>query len=462
MLARTVVQMALLTALATVFAFAHVADEPLEGDPAMYGTIAKTIVATGEWSRLTFNGESYFNKPPLHFWLNAAVFHVVAPTTFTAALVPCLLGVIDVLLLYVLCRQTLPGWQPAFLAALVYLTTPEVVHWGRGVHLETLVTLWVLLGLLAAHRSVRHPSAVLLLAAAAIGGWLAKGPQGLFPLLVAPILWRDAGVVGARLRSGWTLAAVVIAAGAVGAWIAGRWSETGFVATYFGEQIGHVLFVRGWFDRGPLWYVGKLLRTYWPWLPVALAGGVMLWRRRRTDVGARLWLAYLAVVMLVITAATVKKGRYLFQVYPALAALAGVALAAVAARVPRLPGWMASGAALAAAATLLLGGGDEPRPHVRDTLAVARRLPADATVLLTHDGQHGQPQVGKVLGFHAPPLVRSCRDDCAAEATPGAVIVARADEALRVAAAVAGAVTYRNDTLAIVDTTGGRVSGGGG
>ena len=81
------------------------------------------------------------------------------------------------------------------------MTTPEVAHWSRGVHLETLVTAWVLLGLLAAFHSVREPSGVLWLALAAIGGWFAKGPQGLFPVAVAVVLWARAGVLVRRAVS---------------------------------------------------------------------------------------------------------------------------------------------------------------------------------------------------------------------------------------------------------------------
>jgi 4-amino-4-deoxy-L-arabinose transferase-like glycosyltransferase len=52
---------------APVFDLARVAEDPLNGDPAMYATIARTIARTGEWTHLTFNGDPYLNKPPLYF-----------------------------------------------------------------------------------------------------------------------------------------------------------------------------------------------------------------------------------------------------------------------------------------------------------------------------------------------------------------------------------------------------------
>ncbi len=449
-------QVVVLAAIATIVALANLADvasKPLEGDSAMYGTIAKTIAATGEWRRLTFNGEPYFNKPPLHFWSNALVLLLLPPTGVSVALVPSLLGVVDTLVLYALCRATLVGSETAFFAGLVFLTTPEVVHWGRGVRLETLLTLWMLLGLWAAYRSVARPSAVLWLGMAAAGGWLTKGPQGLLPLAVAPVLWFRAGVLWARLGSRWMLGALGVCLGVIVAWAVLRSVEPGFVRTYFGSQVMEVLLVGGWFERGPFWYVGKLLRTYWPWLPLAGGGLVLLWRQRDERLGAWLWIACTVVIFFVISAAAVKKGRYLFQLYPALAVAAGVALAALTRRVPRLPTIVAAGAFAGAAVVLVFAGSGSVRPHVPDALATARMLDPAATVLLSHDAQHGRPDVGKILGFHAPVLLATCRADCVAETAARAgltQIVVRRQEAPGVAAAVRGVIVHRNDTLAIV------------
>jgi len=158
-------------------------------------------------------------------------------------LLPGLLGVVCTLLVYALVRRTLDEGDAAFLAALVYVTTPEVAHWSRGVHLETLVTMWVLLGLFAAYRSVTEPSAVLWLAVAAIGGWFAKGPQGLFPVAVAIVLWAQAGVLTRRTLSAWSAAGVALAVATLGPWLAARLGEgSGFAHAYFGGQIRDVLF----------------------------------------------------------------------------------------------------------------------------------------------------------------------------------------------------------------------------
>lgn len=455
-LARPAVQVAILLALAAVFDLARVAEDPLNGDPAMYATIARTIARTGEWTHLTFNGDPYLNKPPLHFWLNALVFRVAGASTFTATLVPGLVGVVDVLLLYAVCRAMLPGWRTAFAAALVFATTPEVVHWSRGVHLETLVTFWVLLGVLAAHWSVRYPAATALVGIAAGGGWLAKGPQGLFPVALAALLWVREGIVWPRLRSWWVLVGAGLAAAAAGPWLWARITEgTGFAGAYFGGQIGTVLFGHRVLGRGPLWYLEKLLRTYWPWLPVALAGLVLLARRWRDTLGARTWLLYTALVLVVITLAAGKKSRYLFQVYPALAVAAGFAIAAAAERVPRLLAWLTALAAVGALVVAIVGDhvSRTQATHSREALEIVARLASDDDVLITRATQWGEPQSGKILGFYAAPLLHTCLAMCDEEAAPGRVIVARSDEIDALLARLAGTGLIVDDASAVVVRT---------
>jgi len=460
-LARPMVHVSVLAALGLVLFLGGVARPPLDGDAAMYGAIARTITRTGEWVHLTFNGVPYSNKPPLHFWLNALLFEVVPATTFTASLLPGLLGAVDAVLVYALCRATLANWRTAFAAAIIYLTTPEVVQWSRGVHMETLVTFWVLIGLFAAHRSVTDPRAVVLLGSAAIGGWLSKGPQGLLPIAVAGVLWAYEGVLRRRLTSSWSLATAVVVVGAIGFWAWVRAASGDDPArVYFSGQMERPLFEGGELQRGPLWYFGELLRSYWPWLPVAVVGLVMLARDWRASLGARLWLVYSTIVLLVISAAAGKKGSYLFQLYPALAVGGGVALAAASKRVPRLLTILLVLVSAAALVVAAVGGervSKRRAARTRDALEVARALPVGRPVWLTRATQYGKPRLGKIIGFYARPLLKTCRAQCQRDARPGSVVVARAGQARRVAARHGGTITLRNRSLAVITLPGGPV-----
>jgi len=274
---------------------------------------------------------------------------------------------------------------------------------------------------------------------------------------VAPLLWLREGLLRERLLSRWTVAAAVLFVVAVAPWTWARLTEgTGYAETYFRGQIGGVLVDSPDVYRRPLWYFGKILTSYWPWLPLALAGLVALWRRRRDDAAARLWLAYGAVVMVVITAASVRKPRYLVPIYPLLALCAGIALAALARTRPRLlPGVLVVALAVGVVVGLVDREKSTPDSDRRraDAIEVAEALPPDAEVWLAGDvPREGMPGLTKVLGFHARPQLCACGAPCGPRpgSRSGLRIVALAASAERVAAWGDGRVEHRNDTLAIV------------
>ncbi|MEW6268141.1 MAG: glycosyltransferase family 39 protein [Thermodesulfobacteriota bacterium] len=432
-------------------------DRPLHGDAAMYAAISKTVAQTGELTRLTFNGLPYLNKPPLFFWLTAGAFDVLGVSDFAAQLVSGLLGVVNALVLFAVCRRMGFDAASAFGASLAYVTTPEVVHWTRGVHLESLLTFWLLLGVLAAYLSLSRPRAILLLGVAAAGGWMSKGPQGLFGVAIAPLLWWRDGLLRARLRSRWLPAAALVVLAIVGPWTWARLTEgTGYAETYFRGQIGGVLVDSPDVYRRPLWYLVKLLESYWPWLPFALVGIVSLARRWREDPAARAWLVYGALVMAITTAASVRRPRYLAPLYPMLAVPAGVTLGKLARTRPRL---LSQLVAVAVAAGVVVAVFDrekstEESNRMRaEAVEVARALPADVEVWLASDvPQEGMPGITKVLGFYARPLLCACGARCRprGDARQGLRVVTLAQSADALARETGASIEMRNRTLAVL------------
>jgi 4-amino-4-deoxy-L-arabinose transferase-like glycosyltransferase len=443
--------------LGLAFAVQIDAAPPLHGDAAMYAAIGKAVAQTGEVTRLTFNGRPYLNKPPLFFWLVARAHDATGSADVAARLVSGLLGVANVLLLYLICRGT--GFDPttAFAASLVYVTTPEVVHWTRGVHLESLLTLWLLVGLLAARLSLDRPAAILLLGVAVAGGWMSKGPQALFAVAVAPVLWWQAGVLRERVRSRWSVAAAVIVVAVIAPFTLSRLGDgSGYAETYFRQQIGGVLLAEpGAKPRHPLWYVGKLLASYWPWLPFAVAGIWTLGRRWRSDANARTWLAYGALVLLVTSAAAARRPRYLTPLYPMLAVAAAVPLGALARRHLRLLPSLVGIALLAGLVVAVAGREKSSAASDRmraDAVEIARALPQDADVWLASDvPQEGMPGIAKVLGAYAAPLLCACAAPCQSAAPRGELhVVVLAGSADALAGRIDATVQRRNDTLAIL------------
>ncbi|MBU6282442.1 glycosyltransferase family 39 protein [bacterium] len=456
-LRRSRVRLALLLAIGIgLFVVLPWAVDPLDGDAAMWATVARTVGSGGDWLRLRFNGEPYYNKPPLFFWLAHASMSAFGTGPFAASLPSGVFGVIDLLLLWVAGVVMFRSSDLGFAAALAFATTHEVVHWTRGVHLESLLVFWNLLGLIAAFRSVDDARAIVPLGLALAGGWLTKGPQGLFPGAVAIALWALEGRLLDRVRS----RPAAIAAGAFAAivlpWLAAQvFSPGSFFREYVSGQIGAVLFGSGDTPHGIGFYPAKLAGTYWPWLPVAAAGGVILagrWRER----AARLWLLDFAVVSLAMLAATVSKTRYLYPLYPSLSIFAGAAVVELGRRVPRAIEALAAAAVAAAVVTALLVGvgqrrSDETLEKRDDAIAIARMLPSDARTWLARGiSAEDSPGVGKVLGFHAAPFLCDCGAPCTPSGSGPVRVVTLAADADEVARELGGEVAHRTRHLALV------------
>ena len=64
-----------------------------EPDEGRYAEIPREMLQRGEWVVPYLQGEPYFDKPPLLYWLMAASFSVAGPTAAAARLWPALAGV---------------------------------------------------------------------------------------------------------------------------------------------------------------------------------------------------------------------------------------------------------------------------------------------------------------------------------------------------------------------------------
>lgn len=457
-LARPEVHITLLILLAFAFCVASLSSNKiLEGDEALYALVPKTVLLSGDWIHLTYNGEPYYFKPPLNFWITAVFFKIFPMNAFTAALGSGLFGALSALMIYFLCRVMRLGWEWSLAATLVYLTTHEVLHWTRGVHLETVLGFWTLAGLLCAYLSIKHPSAILGLGVAAALGWLAKGPQSLYPGMVALVLWWFEGKFWRRVFSPWSVGAGIFLIALLAPWFWVRLHEgTGFGHGYFVTELGRTLLGPTQSHNGPFYYFMVIPVTYWPWLPAAVFGFFILARGWRHSAGARTWLVFAAVAGVILLATAEKRARYLFTLYPALSVAAGAAIAFAAESYPRVLRGLVALTVAAAIGLVIFGRKNTAGvPATRDALKIAERLRATDQVLITSrvgSGGRSDPSVSKSLGFYAPPLLKTCELQCEMEAKPGALVIARADEADAVARLVRGTVDYANKTLAIVET----------
>lgn len=85
-------------------------------DEGRYAEIPREMLATGDWVTPRLNGIPYFEKPPLQYWVTAAVFAVAGEDEWTVRLWPALAGLAAVVAVLLTVRRLLSrraGWMAA-------------------------------------------------------------------------------------------------------------------------------------------------------------------------------------------------------------------------------------------------------------------------------------------------------------------------------------------------------------
>ena len=299
-------------------------------DEGMYAEIAREMLANRDWIVPTFNGVPYIEKPPLMYWLTAGVLAAAGPSEFAARL-----------------WKVLPalGAIAATWALGARLFSPLVGIVGAGILATTLGTF------LFSRISVMDPLLLLGVSLAAYGaacagdrsrrgdvwfwtgiavGVMSKGLPGLaFPLLLLGCLAlsrRDAAV----LRAVWTGRGVLLALLLIVPWHAlAAWRIPGFFRFYVVDNqllrfLGARAYAEDGTSLGTAAFLGVTAATLFPWTPF-LAGAIELaargWAR---DPALRFLLGWIAVVVGLLAASSVKLEYYALPAFPAAALAAAV------------------------------------------------------------------------------------------------------------------------------------------
>jgi 4-amino-4-deoxy-L-arabinose transferase-like glycosyltransferase len=357
-----------LAAAALIAFFVRLWEGTLDGDPVVYASVARNIADSGDWLSLRLGFQPYWNKPPLLFWLTAAMFRVFGVSTFTACFWPALFGAASVLAFHRLARVLLDR-RTAFAAAFVLLATPELLRYASRPRFESISVFFLVLALLDVTRAVRARAPQRLARAGAWIGllFLAKGGPGFVALaVVVPFLtWQRAGkLLLTRHAAAGALLLLVLA----GSWPALHiWRHGDAYAQTLRNQLFQVA-PPGAAENPWTFYPARLLRNWWLWLPFAAFGGRELWRARRRDPDpGRLVACWLVGGSIAISQPEQLYARYLTSLYPALALAGGIGfaralgperLARLAAALPRIA--LLGGVAVACLPYAIHGDSAEP------------------------------------------------------------------------------------------------------
>ena len=322
-----------LTALAIFFGvvfFQLLGRWPLiEPDEGRYSEIPREMLERGDFITPLLNYVKYFEKPPLHYWLNALSFSLFGQNEFAARFAGTLCGLLTVLFTYWLGRRLFER-RVGLMAALIIGSSGGFLVQARINITDMTLTFCLTLCLGSFLLAIRDEGPkkglyyYLGYAGAALAV-LAKGligivfPGGIiFLFLLCRKRWRLLAEM--RLVSG-TILFLLIAA----PWF--------ILVSLRNPEFAQFFFIHEHFERfltkvhrryQPVWFfLPVLLGTMLPWsffIPEALRRA---WRERRSDQGDT--LAYLAIWALLIFAFFSKSSSklvpYILPIFPPLALL---------------------------------------------------------------------------------------------------------------------------------------------
>lgn len=367
-----------LLVLLGLFVALYVADLSLSRDlwvqdEARYGEVVREMRVDGHWLIPHLNGYPYPDKPPLYFWLVAALGGVVGHGELAFRLLSVLSTLVAVLGVWRVADR-LAGRRAAFWSAALFLSmliTLIVGHIARMDMALAAAAVFAWDALLVRRAGGGRASLLAFWACTTLTVAL-KGPVGLvFTLLPAVfwLAWDERGGMWRRLRP---LAGLAGLAALVAVWIAAALAtgHGAYLETVWREQLlGRA--VKSWSHREPMYFYLLLLPfLLMPWGGLVGAG---LWRLRRRRSMA--WRAVASFTLMPLIALSLVSGKlfiYLLPLLPGLAVAGGVAAATLARR-SLVPWWVAFPPALffgASAIGLAWAAGDVLQP-VRHTAVQA-------------------------------------------------------------------------------------------
>lgn len=334
----------LLAALCAVLFFWRLGAIPLIGfDEGCYAECSREMLASGNWIVPTCNGEPFYDKPPLAYWLQAASMWALGVNSFAARL-PSALESLALVAWTVFLGTRLFSRRIGLMAGFVLATCTLTVGLARLAIIDALFALAIttslgafLLGYLRMRTeaiATREPLASFWLFWAAMGlSVMIKGPAGAVLILGTVLVFL---LVRRELRAIWhtrPVAGVLVAAAIALPWYVAVNERTGgaFLREFIVHQNVQRALGKDFSHNAPIYYyVPVLLAGFFPW-SVFLPGALSL-RKRNENVhtqnpeatGAEqvaslfLWV-WAATVFVIFSVVRSKLPGYVFPIYPACA-----------------------------------------------------------------------------------------------------------------------------------------------
>ncbi|MGH7409764.1 MAG: ArnT family glycosyltransferase [Candidatus Methylomirabilis sp.] len=302
----------------------------LEGSEGLYADITREMVRSHQFLQLRYQGEFYFNKPPLFFWLLALSTSLFGENEVAFRLPGAMFSLGTMALTYAL-GLILFSRTAAFWAALVVATSHVFLWYGPRVLFDSALTFFITLALLGwVQASLRRASPwwyLLSFLAMALGAMMKELHGFALPallILAYAAIQRDVRMI--RQPFFWiglltslalvTAYAWMLASGFQGHFQIGAGLQSMFGLSNLKAYIG---------DRPIYWYLSIMWFDFFPWCALIPSSLVLLFARRplRNHPAELFVVLWVLGFFLVFSLAQAKREPYLMPIVPGLGLMIG-------------------------------------------------------------------------------------------------------------------------------------------
>jgi 4-amino-4-deoxy-L-arabinose transferase-like glycosyltransferase len=305
----------------------------LDPDEGLYASIAREMLARGDWIVPHVNGLPYLEKPPLYFWLTAVTFWLFGPSEWATRLWSAVSALGTVLLTWRIGRR-LYGAPAGLMAGVVMASVVGNALYVRRASTDQLFVFCLTLAMYGFLRDAERPdrgsARFLLFYIGAALAVLAKGFIGVvFPVIIVGIGlavvrrlgWRELNL----LRGVAVFAAVAVPWHALVAWRSPRLFTFYVVDNHLLRFLNARRYVEDDVPSSTLAFLVASFLWAFPWSVFVLA-------RREPDRSAQArWrpvvVIWLAAIVGLFALSRFKHEYYALPAFPALAVLVGAAWA---------------------------------------------------------------------------------------------------------------------------------------
>ena len=302
-------------------------------DGAYYAIKAREIFSSESLWVVTWGGTpQFFDNPPLPFWLTGLVYKILGVSGYAAVFSSAVFGVLIVYLTYSLCNYLYKNNWTSFLAAFVLIFPGLFVDSSRRAMLDITLAFFVTASMFCLIKGLENRKFYLLYGLMAGCAVLTKSVLGFFPIVIGVVFMIWYGNFKKLFDPGF-MTGVLLALLVGCSWYLVNWLMFGDAFLYGHFKTSHMKLVpQDFFSNNPLYvfgYLKDMMRNYWPWFPVTVAGVFLFAKKsfKEGDYRAIFLFLWVSIPFVIMSTSRNQTLRYLFMIFPAFAIITAHTLA---------------------------------------------------------------------------------------------------------------------------------------